>query len=181
MKLISLLRRLHPFYVPVHRSAVRAVNTLINTALRSTNTNILKVNNAEAIAIIASAIAAVKTAKDKLATQAAELTALRAEHEGNAAVVAALNTQIESLTAAAAEIDEALAKLAIELPQGEPVVPETETLSPDKAAEIEREAGAALAEAGQPLPDEASEAAKDGHASVAEPVATEPEAPTTVE
>lgn len=124
---MKFFRRFSPFYVPVHRSAVRAVNTLINTALRSTNSDITKVNNAEAIAIIASAIAVVQTTKDKLAAQAAELTALRAEHEGNAAVVASLTTQIDSLVAADAEIDAKLAELAAALPQPEPVVPETET------------------------------------------------------
>jgi len=133
--MLSFFLRFSPFHAPVHRSAVRALNNLINTALRPTYPlNITKMTNPQAIAIIEAAIAAINTTRAALAAQTAEFTSLREEYAGNAAVVASLNTQIESLTAADTEIDSALAQLAASLPQPEPqpepVVPETGTEMP---------------------------------------------------
>lgn len=168
---MSLLHRFHPFYVPVHRSTVGAVNSLINTALQSHNTDISLMNKEQALSTIELAVTTIQQSKTRGNNLQRELEALRDTCAGHDAVVNALNTQINSLVEEDKVIDEALAGLAKaasgdDAPPVEPPVTEPEQEPIKTPEEIEFEAGAAIAREGGTLPDEASASAKAGFASV---------------
>jgi hypothetical protein len=109
--LADLIAKFFQLYVPVHRSAIRALNQLINTALQTNDKDITDMDNTEAITIIRGAVAAILTSRTALAAAIAELEAFRDSVTDNAALVASLTTQVNALTAADAEIDAELAPL----------------------------------------------------------------------
>ena len=127
------LLRFSPFHVPVSRRIAEGVNSLINTVLHSKNTNILKMNTAQALAVIETAKNALLAMKARNAALATELAALRDANAGHADVVKTLNDQIASLAADDAAVDAALADLAAavttETPDPVPV-PEPEPPAP---------------------------------------------------
>lgn len=139
---MNLLLRFHPFYVPVHRSTVGAVNSLLNAALHSHNTDITKMNKDQALAAIAGAITAIRASKLRNAALQAELLALRDTCAGHDAIVTALNTQINSLVEEDAAIDAALESLgaetaqpATETPPADPVTPPVPEPEPEQPAD----------------------------------------------